>query len=162
MADDAAAVTSADTDSVESHASLSDRPSPPQSDLPSSGSSASLGLSHGDVRFAAICGGVILLLLLAHWGRHAWFGPQLVEIDRLPAKAYQFTIEINSATWVEWMQLEGIGDVLAHRIVADRDEHGPFASIEDVQRVPGIGSKTLNAIRPQLLCSDCPESGKSP
>ena len=120
-----------------------------------------LGLSRNDVRFAVLLGGLIVLLMLAHWARQSLVGAQLVEIDRLPARTYQFQIDINSATWVEWMQMEGVGDVLARRIVTDRDENGPFTSIENVQRVMGVGPKTLDAIRPHLFCSDCSPTSDS-
>ncbi|MFN5741689.1 MAG: ComEA family DNA-binding protein, partial [Planctomyces sp.] len=49
-----------------------------------------------------------------------------------------------------WMQLEGVGPSLASRIVADREVHGPFATIDDLQRVPGIGPATLDRIRASL------------
>lgn len=114
----------------------------------------SLSLSRGDVRFALVCGAAILLLLGAHWVQRAWIGARLVEIDRLPSKAYELRLEINSATWVEWMQLDGIGEVLARRIVANREEFGPFSGVDDLNRVPGIGQKTLDDIRPHLICSD--------
>lgn len=64
--------------------------------------------------------------------------------------AYVFRINVNTATWIEWAQLDGIGEKLAKRIVAHRTEHGPFASVEDVGRVKGIGAKTLDKIRPHL------------
>lgn len=121
-----------------------------------------LGLTRGDIRFALVCGTAILLLLIAHWVQSAFFGARLVEIDRLPERAYEFRLDINSATWVEWMQLDGIGEALARRIVADREQSGPFASIDDVGRVPGIGSKTLANIRPHLDCPDCPPSESKP
>lgn len=121
-----------------------------------------LGLSRGDRRFALACGGAIWLLIVAHWAQRAFFGARLVEIDRLPAKAYEFRLDINSATWVEWMQLDGVGEVLARRIVADREQHGPFSGIDDVSRVPGVGPKTLDTIRPHLFCSDCPPASAVP
>lgn len=62
-----------------------------------------------------------------------------------------FQVEVNSATWIEWMQLRGIGPALAHRIVADRSHQGPFLRIEDLQRVDGIGPATLDQIRPWLV-----------
>jgi competence protein ComEA len=114
------------------------------------------------VRFALICGAAILLLLGTHWVQRAWYGARLVEIDRLPANVYELRLEINSATWVEWMQLEGIGEVLARRIVANRDEFGPFAAVDDLQRVPGVGAKTLDEIRPHLICTDCSRPGEPP
>ena len=123
------------------------------------GQGQTLGLSRGDVRFALVCGAAILLLMLAHWTLRAWNGARLVEIDRLPAKAYEFRLDVNSATWVEWMQLQGIGETLARRIVQNRAQFGPFADIDDVQRVPGVGAKTLEQIRSHLICTDCSQPG---
>ena len=65
-------------------------------------------------------------------------------------KAYVFQVDANRATWIEWAQLDGIGEKLAKRIVADRSEHGPFQSVEDLRRVKGIGAKTLEKMRPHL------------
>jgi len=119
------------------------------------------GLSRGDTWFALVIGGVILALMIFHWGRLTWRGEPRVEIDRLQAEAYEFQLDINRATWVEWMQLEDIGETLARRIVADREERGPFQSIDDLNRVSGIGPKTLAAIRPHLRCPDCPTSDET-
>ena len=113
------------------------------------------GLTRRDALFALVVGAVILALTLVHWLRLTLRGAPPVEIDRLPASAYEFQVEINRATWVEWMQLEGIGEITARRIVADRDERGPFTGIDDLDRVPGIGPRTLEAMRPFLRCSDC-------
>jgi competence protein ComEA len=63
------------------------------------------------------------------------------------------------------MQLEGIGISMAHRIVADRTLNGPFHSIDDLTRVPGIGEATLDQIRPWLTIGhdiDKAQSLKSP
>lgn len=84
-----------------------------------------------------------------------WQGAALVEIERLPERQYDFKVDINKASWIEWMQLEGIGELLARRIEEDRKTNGPFASVEDLDRVPGIGTVTLDTIRPWLICSDC-------
>ncbi|MEZ6123969.1 MAG: helix-hairpin-helix domain-containing protein [Planctomycetaceae bacterium] len=64
-----------------------------------------------------------------------------------------FRVEVNSATWVEWTQLDGIGSKTAFRIIADREQNGPFRSIDDLQRVDGIGPITLERIRPHLEIS---------
>jgi competence protein ComEA len=56
-------------------------------------------------------------------------------------------ININSADATELEELSGIGEVLAAAIVSYRDEHGPFASIEDLMDVSGIGPATLEEIR---------------
>lgn len=99
------------------------------------------------------------LLVLAGLGLHyaswRWRGEDLVEIERLPERQYDFRVDINKASWIEWMQLEGIGEVLARRIEVDRKERGPFVNVDDVGRVPGIGAVKLDTIRPWLVCSDC-------
>lgn len=50
----------------------------------------------------------------------------------------------------DWERLPGIGPALAARIVADREEHGPFGTPEGLLRVRGIGPRTLERIRPFL------------
>jgi competence protein ComEA len=49
-------------------------------------------------------------------------------------------VDINTAPAAELAELPGIGEVLAQRIVEYREENGPFASIEDIQGVSGIGA----------------------
>lgn len=56
-------------------------------------------------------------------------------------------LDINRATAAELQTLPGIGPTLAARIVAFRDENGPFAGVDDLVRVPGIGPKTVAALR---------------
>jgi competence protein ComEA len=53
------------------------------------------------------------------------------------------TVNVNQATAQQLQALPGIGPALAERIVAYRDESGPFASPEDLLGVRGIGPKTL-------------------
>lgn len=73
-----------------------------------------------------------------------------------------FQVEMNEADWVAWSQLDGIGEKLAQRIVADREQQGPFQSIEDLLRVKGIGPKTLARLRPHLRLSPTNPSAGSP
>jgi competence protein ComEA len=115
-----------------------------------------LGLSRTDRLFLLTLVPLILLLILFHLWQRSQSGHETIEIERLQPADYAFRIEINRATWVEWMQLEGIGEIMGKRIVQDREERGPFTSIDDVQRVSGIGPKTMAAIRPHLDCADCP------
>jgi len=65
-------------------------------------------------------------------------------------------IDPNVATWDELASLPEIGPTLAKRIVEyrrQRQDAGaarPFASEEDLDKVPGIGPRTLEEIRPYL------------
>ncbi|MFZ9100258.1 MAG: helix-hairpin-helix domain-containing protein [Candidatus Planktophila sp.] len=59
-------------------------------------------------------------------------------------------VMINRATVKEFESLDGIGPVLAGRIVAFRKEHGPFLAIEDLLKVPGIGSSTFAKFKEKL------------
>jgi competence protein ComEA len=53
-------------------------------------------------------------------------------------------VNINTATVEELTQLQGIGPKYAAQIVEYREQKGPFASPEDLLKVPGIGQKTFD------------------
>jgi competence protein ComEA len=59
-------------------------------------------------------------------------------------------VNINSADAATLEELSGIGEVLAAAIVSHREEHGAFASVEDLMDVSGIGPATLEEIRDQV------------
>ena len=59
-------------------------------------------------------------------------------------------ININRATKAEFDSLAGIGPVIASRIISYRNTNGPFLALDDLLKVSGIGSKTLERIRPRL------------
>jgi len=60
-------------------------------------------------------------------------------------------VRINQATPSELEELPGVGPVLAGRIHAYREEHGPFASVDDLLDVPGIGEGKLAALRDAVI-----------
>lgn len=63
------------------------------------------------------------------------------------ATAADGPIDLNQAGVEDLVRLDGVGEVLARRIVAHRDAHGPFGTIEDLLDVAGIGEGKLAAIR---------------
>ena len=61
-----------------------------------------------------------------------------------------WTVSLSSATADQLDALDGIGPTLAARIVTWRDQHGGFASVDQLLDVPGIGQTRLDAIRARL------------
>jgi competence protein ComEA len=53
-------------------------------------------------------------------------------------------ININTATQAELEALPGVGHAITRRIIAGR----PYRSVDDLERVKGIGKKRLEEIRP--------------
>lgn len=56
-------------------------------------------------------------------------------------------MSLNQATVSDLETLPGVGPVLAERIVAFREDHGRFETVEDLLEVPGIGEAKLASIR---------------
>jgi competence protein ComEA len=61
-------------------------------------------------------------------------------------------IDINTATLIELTDLPGIGPALSERIIAYREEHGPFAAVDGLLHVRGIGEKVLEGLKPYARC----------
>lgn len=110
-----------------------------------------LGLTFNDQRFLGVLVVVMFVLMGWHWVQLSGWGMRPVEVDRLPSATIDDRIDINTATWVEFTQLDGIGETLAERIVADREQNGPFETVDDLNRVKGIGEKTLAKNRKYLI-----------
>jgi competence protein ComEA len=91
-----------------------------------------------------------LLATVGWWTVHGGWRGEQIELDRAGPLGYRYEVDINAADWPELVQLPGIGPTLAQRIVASRQSQGPFADIEDLRRVRGIGAKTLERMRPYL------------
>ena len=109
-----------------------------------------LGLDDGDRRVLMVLICTAVALMTVHWYRLTQVRPQ--PIDLLRQADVPFQLDVNEASWVEWMQLDRIGETLARRIVFDREQNGPFQSVDDLRRVSGIGPKTLDTIRGYLTC----------
>jgi competence protein ComEA len=63
------------------------------------------------------------------------------------------SIDVNAASAAELERLPRVGPALAARIVAWREAHGPFESIEDLRHVRGIGPATARMLAPLVTFS---------
>ena len=69
---------------------------------------------------------------------------------RVSKTTHSAFININRATAGQLDSLDGIGPVIAKRIVEYRRVNGPFISIEDLQKVSGIGVAKFAQIKSKL------------
>ncbi len=69
---------------------------------------------------------------------------------RVSKSVHSGPININRATVSEFDSLDGIGPVIAARIVAYRKTNGPFTTIEDLQKVSGIGVAKFAQIKAKI------------
>ncbi len=61
-------------------------------------------------------------------------------------------VNINTADAVTLSNvLNGIGQVRAEAIVAYRDKNGPFKSVDDLAKVSGVGSRTIEKNRDNIV-----------
>ncbi len=63
-------------------------------------------------------------------------------------------LNLNTASQTELTRLPGIGETKAAAIVAWRQEHGSFQTVEDLMAVDGIGEKTLENLRPYVTVGE--------
>ena len=68
--------------------------------------------------------------------------PEAPDPPAVPGK-----VNLNTADAAQLEALDGIGPTLAQRIVAYREEHGPFADIESIMDVNGIGEGIHSTFR---------------
>ncbi len=105
-------------------------------------------------RDQAVAAGFLVLALgvIAVWcGWQAMLGGRLIDIERAEPIAIDFRIDVNRANWQELALMPNIGEQLAKRIVADREEHGLYQDLSELRRVRGIGPRTLEIMQPYLL-----------
>jgi competence protein ComEA len=117
-------------------------------------------LSRMDQAAIAVILAVSLAVIVSSAWTRGYHRGGVIDIDQSEPWEIDFLVDINTADWPELSLLPNIGEVLARRIVESRQQHGPFVHHDDLQRVSGIGPKTLEGIRPFLL--PMPDSDGAP
>ncbi|QDT70148.1 ComE operon protein 1 [Planctomycetes bacterium MalM25] len=85
------------------------------------------------------------------WARAGGFTGGLVEIDNAPPLDYRFLVDVNEAQWPELAQLPGVGPTIAQRIIESRDVEGEYRTLDQLERVHGLGPRKLEGMRRYLL-----------
>jgi competence protein ComEA len=70
-------------------------------------------------------------------------------------------VDINTASLAELDKLPGIGPTTAQKIIEYRDVAGPFATIEDIVNVSGIGAATFDEIKDLITVGGETSGGQS-
>ena len=70
-------------------------------------------------------------------------------------------VNINTATKEELTSLKGIGEKRAQEIINYRTKNGPFKSVDELEKVPGIGPGLMKQIRPNVTTSGKTTTDKS-
>jgi competence protein ComEA len=80
------------------------------------------------------------------WGLGRMGGAQLLALG--------LALDLNRAGAEDLDALPGIGPALAQRIIAYRQDRGPFKKVDDLEKVSGIGPKKLEQLRAYVVVED--------
>ncbi|AWL12508.1 Endonuclease/exonuclease/phosphatase family domain-containing protein [Saliniradius amylolyticus] len=95
---------------------------------------------------------VVLTMVMAITSPTLWASTPDKELYSESAAQHQ-KLDLNSASAEALQTLPGIGEKKAAAIVAYRNSHGGFSSIEQLKDVKGIGDATLENIKSLLTLS---------
>ena len=100
---------------------------------------------------------IVLLVAIAWWdvpplspAAVTYSTPTETTRTVVPIVSSESPISLNTATKEELTRLDGLGEKTAEKILAYRDSHGGFDSVEELLNVDGVGEKKLAAWKPYL------------
>lgn len=103
-------------------------------------------------RVLLCCAAAFLLLLTgAVWFSVPFWQPGYQTVASEPFDAHRMEmVELNSAGMEALRSLPGIGEKKAQAILEYRQAHGPFSSLDELEQVDGISTKSIEAWRSRL------------
>jgi competence protein ComEA len=90
--------------------------------------------------------GLFFGLLIAKGHTHLTTSSRPLELDN--DLSLPFRIDLNEADRITLLQVPGIGEAMAERILNYRQTNGPFRNLQQLLEIHGIGSSTLERLRP--------------
>ena len=81
---------------------------------------------------------------------HTLSGNHATKLEETTQKDTDVALDINTASKAQLMDLPGIGEELANRIIQYRSNNGPFDSVDELLNIEGIGEKKLLAIEARI------------
>jgi len=95
-------------------------------------------------------------VVIAGRDRH-WWMPK-TEIAGSPVtEDIKIRLDANSAPWYELVLLPKLGEAKAKAIVAYREKHGRFKTIDDLANVQGVGTAIVDAIKDHITVGTTPD-----
>ena len=70
-------------------------------------------------------------------------------------------VNVNTATKEELTSLKGVGEKRAQEIINYRTKNDPFKTVDDLEKVPGIGPGIMKQIRSEVTTSGKTDIGKA-
>ncbi len=74
--------------------------------------------------------------------------------ETTPIESVEWQVNINTATAEELMDLPGVGEKLAERMIAYREKHGQFHEVEELLEVDGIGESKLADMKEWIILEE--------
>jgi competence protein ComEA len=106
-------------------------------------------ISHAPLGAWVICAVALFVLACATPARRAASGIQST-FEAGSGKSVS-VVNINTATPQQLEELPGVGKIIAERIVAHRQQYGPFRRAEHLMMVRGISDSKFRKIRPWIV-----------
>lgn len=88
-----------------------------------------------------VWGALFLIAPIWHPGTPVAYMPALPQTEAAAESAPTQLVDLNTSDAETLQTLPGIGPAKAAAIIAYREEHGPFAALQDVANVPGISEQ---------------------
>jgi competence protein ComEA len=93
---------------------------------------------------------LVAAMIAAGLGATAWLRAGRVPVAS-GGSVPEMRLDLNRATVAELVVLPGLGQKLAERVVADREQRGPYRTVEELERVQGVSAALVERVAPYLV-----------